>query len=176
MSYTEDKHWGSKAALIYLSGCGDGKANTSGSYVGGAMVGSLFIGSYNSGIQQGHSFASRPSAISFWYKYKPYNSDAFKVEVQLKNGEDIVASGVYEPSASSFEDSEYKLATIDLQKIITDKKVTTICVQFLASNKTSLDKDDFAMGTTINYPTIGNWKVHMGSVLKIDDISLIYDK
>ena len=176
VSYTEDKHWGSKAALIYLSGCGDGKANTSGSYVGGAMVGSLFIGSYNSGIQQGHSFASRPSAISFWYKYKPYNSDAFKVEVQLKNGEDIVASGVYEPSASSFEDSEYKLATIDLQKIITDKKVTTICVQFLASNKTSLDKDDFAMGTTINYPTIGNWKVHMGSVLKIDDISLIYDK
>lgn len=176
VSYTEDKHGGSKAALIYLSGCGDGKANTSGTYVGGAMVGSLFIGFYNSGIQQGHSFASRPSAISFWYKYKPYNSDAFKVEVQLKNGEDIVASGVYEPSASSFEDSEYKLATIDLQKIITDKKVTTICVQFLASNKTSLDKDDFAMGTTINYPTIGNWTVHMGSVLKIDDISLIYDK
>ena len=49
-------------------------------------------------------------------------------------------------------------------------------MQFLASNKTSLDKDDFAMGTTINYPTIGNWTVHMGSVLKIDDISLIYDK
>lgn len=69
---------------MYLSGCGDGYANTSGSYVGGAMVGSLFIGTYDSGIIQGHEFNSRPTSLSFWYKYKPYNSDAFKVVVSLK--------------------------------------------------------------------------------------------
>lgn len=39
---------------MYLSGCGDGYANTAGTYVGGAMVGSLFIGTYDSGIIQGH--------------------------------------------------------------------------------------------------------------------------
>ena len=55
-------------------------------------------------------------------------------------------------------------------------KATTICVQFLASNKTSLSGNDFAWGTNINYPTIGNWTVHMGSVLKIDDLNLNYDK
>lgn len=176
VSYTEDTHTGSKAALIYLSGCGDGYANSSNIYVGGAMVGSLYIGSYNSGIQEGHSFPSRPSEISFWYKYKPYNTDAFKVEVSLKNGDEIVVSEVYEPAAYSVEDSGYKQATIDLRNIVTNKKVTTICVQFLASNKTSLSENDFEKGTTINYPTIGNWTVHMGSVLKIDDISLIYDK
>lgn len=176
VSYTTDVHGGSKAALIYLSGCGDGYANTSGSYVGGAMVGSLFIGSYNSGIIQGHSFESRPSSLSFWYKYKPYNSDAFKVIVSLKDGDTEIATGTYEPTAYSEEDNAYKQATVDFNYTDDKAKATTICVQFLASNKTELSGSDFAWGTTINYPTIGDWTVHMGSVLKVDDIQLIYDK
>lgn len=176
VSYTTDVHGGSKAALIYLSGCGDGHANTSDSYVGGAMVGSLFIGSYNSGIVQGHSFDSRPTSLSFWYKYKPYNSDAFKVVVSLKNGDKDIATGTYEPTAYSAEDNEYKPATVNFNYTDNTAKATTICVQFLASNKNSLSKDDFAWGTNINYPTIGDWTVHMGSVLKIDDLYLNYDK
>ena len=176
VSYTEDVYEGSKAALIYVSGCGDGYANTSGSYVGGAMVGSLFIGSYNSGIVQGHSFESRPTSMSFWYKYKPYNADAFKVVVSLKNGDKDIATGTYEPTAYSAEDNAYQLATVNFNYVDDKSKATTICVQFLASNKTSLSGNDFAWGTTIAYPIIGNWTVHMGSILKVDDISLVYDK
>ena len=176
VSYTTDVHEGSKAALIYLSGCGDGYANTSVTYVGGAMVGSLFIGTYNSGIVQGHSFESRPSSLSFWYKYKPYNSDAFKVVVSLKNGDKEIATGTYEPTAYSAEDNVYKQATVNFNYTDNSLKATTICVQFLASNKTSLSEGDFEKGTTINYPVIGNWTVHMGSVLKIDDLNLNYDK
>lgn len=176
VSYTEDVHGGSKAALIYLSGCGDGYANTGVTYVGGAMVGSLFIGSYNSGIVQGHEFASRPTSLSFWYKYKPYNSDAFKVIVSLKNEETEIATGTYEPTAYSVEDNDYIQATVDFNYMDLTKKPTTICVQFLASNKTELSQDDFAIGTTITYPVVGNWTVHMGSILKIDDISLNYSK
>lgn len=140
------------------------------------MVGSLFIGSYNSGIVQGHTFASRPTSLSFWYKYKPYNSDAFKVVVSLKNGNEEIATGTYEPAASSQEDNSYGQAVVNFTYSTTEKKATTICVQFLASNKTSLSESDFEKGTTINYPTIGNWTVHMGSVLKIDDLSLNYTK
>lgn len=176
VSYTEDAHGGTKAALMYLSGCGDGKANTSGTYVGGAMVGSLFIGTYNSGIVQGHDFNSRPTSMSFWYKYKPYNSDAFKVVVALKNGDREIATGTYEPVAYSNEDSEYVHAIVDFNYTEPFEKATSICVQFLASNKTSLSQSDFALGTTITYPVIGNWTVHMGSILKIDDISLVFDK
>lgn len=176
VSYTEDAHEGNKAALMYLSGCGNSYANTSGTYVGGAMVGSLFIGSYNSGIVQGHDFASRPTSLSFWYKYKPYNSDAFKVVISLKNGDEEIATGTYEPAAYSAEDNSYQQATVDLTYKTTSKKATTICVQFLASNKTSLNESDFAKGTTINYPTIGNWTVHMGSILKIDNLSLNYTR
>lgn len=176
VSYTNDAHEGLKAALMYVSGCGDGYANTSGSYVGGAMVGSLFLGSYDSGIVQGHSFASRPTSLSFWYKYKPYNSDAFKVVVSLKNGEKEIATGTYEPQAYSEEDNGYAQATVNFNYSDETEKPTTICVQFLASNKTSLSSDDFEKGTTITYPVVGNWTVHMGSVLKVDDISLVYDK
>ncbi len=176
VSYTEDAHQGSKAALMYLSGCGDSYANTGATYVGGAMVGSLFIGSYNSGIVQGHAFASRPTSLSFWYKYKPYNSDAFKVAVSLKNGDEEIATGTYIPEAYSVEDGSYTEATVHLNYSKADKKATTICVQFLASNKSSLSESDFVKGTTINYPTIGDWTVHMGSVLKIDDLSLNYSK
>lgn len=176
VSYTEDAHSGSKAALMYLSGCGDGYANASGTYVGGAMVGSLFIGSYSNGIVQGHDFGVRPTSLTFWYKYKPYNSDAFKVVVSLKNGEKEIATGIYEPTAYSSEDGEYKQASVDFNYSVENEKATTICVQFLASNKTDLSESDFNKGTTITYPVIGNWTVHMGSVLKIDDISLVYDK
>lgn len=176
VSYTEDAHSGSKAALMYLSGCGDGKANTSGTYVGGAMVGSLFIGSYNGGIVQGHDFGVRPTALTFWYKYKPYNSDAFKVVISLKNGEKEIATGTYEPTAYSSEDIEYQQASVNFNYSVENEKATTICVQFLASNKTDLSESDFIKGTTITYPIVGNWTVHMGSILKIDDISLVYDK
>lgn len=176
VSYTEDAHSGYKAALMYVSGCGDGYANTSGTYVGGAMVGSLFIGSYNSGIVQGHDFGVRPTHLTFWYKYKPYNSDAFKVVISLKNGDEEIANGTYEPTAYSAEDDAYDQATVELNYMNSNTKATTICVQFLASNKTSLSGSDFAWGTTINYPTIGEWTVHMGSILKVDDISLVYDK
>ena len=176
VSYTEDAHNGSKAALMYLSGCGDGYANTSGTYVGGAMVGSLFIGSYSNGIVQGHDFGVRPTSLTFWYKYKPYNSDAFKVVVSLKNGDKEIATGTYEPTAYSSEDIEYQQASVNFNYSVENEKATTICVQFLASNKTELSKNDFNMGTTITYPVIGNWTVHMGSILKIDDISLVYDK
>ena len=176
VSYTEDVHEGSKAALIYVSGCGDGYANTAGTYVGGAMVGSLFIGTYNSGIVQGHDFESRPTSLSFWYKYKPYKSDAFKVVVSLKNGDKEIATGIYEPAAYTDEDNKYQQATIDFNYTDDKAKATTICVQFLASNNTSLSDNNFEQGTTITYPVIGNWTVHMGSILKIDDLSLDYNK
>lgn len=175
-SYTTDVHGGSKAGLIYVSGCGDGKANTSGTYVGGAMVGSMWIGNFdNQTVTQGHAFTSRPTSLSFWYKYTPYNTDAFKVVVSLLSGDTTIATGTYEPTAYSTADTEYKQATVNFNYSVTNMKATSICIQFLASNRTDVDSTDyFKMGTTITYPEIGDWTVHMGSVLKFDDLVLNY--
>lgn len=175
-SYTTDVKSGSKAALIYVSGCGDGAANTSGTYVGGAMVGSMWIGNFNDKVvNQGHSFTSRPSSLSFWYKYEPYNTDAFKVVIALKNGEETIATGEYESASMSEADAEYKQATVNFNYSVTNKKATSISIQFLASNRTNVDSDEyFAKGTKISYPEVGNWTVHKGSVLKFDDLVLNY--
>ena len=103
-----------KAALMYVSGCGDGYANTGGTYVGGAMVGSMWIGNFdNKTVNQGHGFSSRPTSLKFYYKYKPYNSDAFKVVVALKNGDEILAEYTYvSPTISS--ETSYEPVTIPL--------------------------------------------------------------
>lgn len=174
VSYTTDA-MSNKAALMYVSGCGDGYANTGGTYVGGAMVGSMWIGNFdNKTVNQGHGFSSRPTSVRFYYKYKPYNSDAFKVVVALKNGDEVLAEYTYvSPTISS--ETSYIPVTIPLEYTV-NKKATTICIQFLATNKTDISESHFKKGTTIAYPEIGNWTVHMGSQLLIDDISLIYDR
>ena len=174
VSYTTDA-MSNKAALKYESGCGDGYANTGATYVGGAMVGSMWIGNFdNKTVNQGHEFSSRPTSLKFYYKYKPYNSDAFKVVVALKNGDEILAESTYvSPTISS--ETSYEPVTIPLEYTV-NKKATTICVQFLATNISDITESHFAKGTTITYPEVGNWTVHMGSQLLIDDISLIYDK
>lgn len=174
VSYTTDA-MSNKAALMYVSGCGDGYANTGATYVGGAMVGSMWIGNFdNKTVNQGHEFSSRPTSLKFYYKYKPYNSDAFKVVVALKNGDEILAESTYvSPTISS--ETSYEPVTIPLEYTV-NKKATTICVQFLATNISDITESHFAKGTTITYPEVGNWTVHMGNQLLIDDISLIYDK
>lgn len=139
------------------------------------MVGSMWIGNFdNKTVNQGHGFSSRPTSLKFYYKYKPYNSDAFKVVVALKNGDEILAEYTYvSPTISS--ETSYEPVTIPLEYTV-NKKATTICVQFLATNISDITESHFAKGTTITYPEVGNWTVHMGSQLLIDDISLIYDK
>lgn len=184
VSYTTDVHGGSKAALIYTSGHGGKGADTgAGSlsviYPANSFAGSLWIGSYSYSSApgeetHGHSFSSRPSSLSFWYKYAPKNSDSFKVWVAVKNGDTILAEGTFVPTAYSTADTEYKQATINLNYVVTNKKATTICVQFLSTTKTSFSTSDFDKHTSITFPVMGSWKAHIGSILKFDDIVLNY--
>lgn len=183
VSYTENPvHGGNRAALIYTSGHGGGYASTPiNIYPEGAFAGSLFIGTYdwskpNETIKTGHPFSSRPQRFSFWYKYIPKNADQFKAYVELRNGSDIIATGTYIPAAYSTADSEFKQMEIQLEYNDSKKSATSVYVQFLSTTKTSFSKSDFDKGKSIIFPVMGDWKAHIGSILYIDDISLIYDK
>ena len=97
--YTYDTRTGEgKAAEIHTSGSGGEYASTSTSmYPESAFAGSIFIGSYSWSDKSehkslGHSFNTRPLGLSFWYKYKPYKTDAFKVLVEVKSGETVIAA------------------------------------------------------------------------------------
>lgn len=181
--YTYDTPSGSgKAAEIHTSGSGGNYASTSDIvYPQSAFAGSLFIGTYSWSNKTeyqtlGHTFGSRPSALSFWYKYRPYKTDAFKVIVELKNGETVIANGEYVPEAYSVEDVEYKKEVITLNYTDNLLKATTISVQFLSTEKTSFTEDDLQKNGTLTLTDCADsWNAHFGSFLKIDDVELIYE-
>lgn len=182
VSYSESvRHGGNRAALLYTSGHGGGYASTGVVlYPEGAFAGSLFIGNYSwkdktETIEAGKSFASRPTKMTFWYKYIPKNSDAFKVYIELKNGSETVATGQFVPSQSSVE-SNWEEAAVPIEYVEQPKEATSIFVQFLSTDKTSFVERDFDKNKEITFPVMGKWNAHIGSMLYVDDISLIYDK
>lgn len=181
--YTYDTPSGSgKAAEIHTSGSGGEYASTSTNmYPKSAFAGSLFVGTYSWSDKTehqslGHAFDSRPLALSFWYKYKPYKTDAFKVAVELKNAETIIARGEYVPTAYSAEDSKYNKVIIPLNYTNSLLKATTISVQFLSTVKTSFTSEDLQKNGTLTLTDCADsWNAHFGSFLKIDDVELIYE-
>lgn len=182
VSYTEDvKHGGNRAALIYTSGHGGGYVSTGEElYTAGAIAGNLFIGTYSwtdktETVNRGHAFSVRPTAVTFWYNYLPKNQDEFKVYVELKNGEEVIATGTYIPDPLSSE-TGWQEGRVDVEYVAHPKPATSICVQFLSTDKTSFSSSDFDKDKSMTFPVMGDWKVHIGSMLYIDDISLIFDK
>ncbi|MBO4985910.1 MAG: DUF4493 domain-containing protein [Bacteroides sp.] len=185
-SYTTDAHQGNKAASIFTNGHGHHYANTGQIlYEEGSYAGSLFIGTFNYDSSNydgepihGHSFPVRPTALQFYYKYAAYNTDQFKVWIALKNGDETIAEGTFIPASysGSTSDSSYKLGTVNLSYNNLHKKATSICIQFLSTTKTSFSGSDIKKNQTVNYPEVGDWKVHIGSKLYIDDLSLIFNK
>lgn len=181
--YTYDTRTGEgKAAEIHTSGSGGEYSSTSISmYPESAFAGSIFIGSYSWSDKSehkslGHSFNTRPLGLSFWYKYKPYKTDAFKVLVEVKSGETVIAAGEYVPEAYSSEDIEYQQHTISLEYTNSLLKATSISVQFLSTNKTSFTENDLQKNGTLTLTDCADsWNAHFGSFLKIDDVELIYE-
>lgn len=181
--YTYDTRQGKgKAVEIHTSGSGGEYASTGEvMYPESAFAGSIFIGSYSWADKRenktlGHMFSSRPTALSFWYKYKPYKTDAFKVVVALKNNDEIIAEKEYVPESYSNEDINYKQQIITLDYKNSLLKATSISIEFFSTNKTTFSENDLQKnGTLILTDCADSWNAHFGSFLKIDDVELIYE-
>lgn len=183
VSYNEgNRHGGNRSALIYTSGHGGGYASTGEIiYSDGAIAGTLFIGTYEwndktERVTAGHPFTVRPTEFSFWYKYVPKGNDRFKAHIELRNGDDIIAEGTFIPAAYSEADSDFRQAVVQLSYTDNPGKATSVYVQFLSTTKTSFSSGDFDKDKSFTFPVMGNWNVHMGSMLYIDDLSLSFTK
>lgn len=183
VSYVKDVHAGQRAAEIRTT-AGSGYGHTGSIlYEEGIIPGRLFVGIYNwdgsnETITPGHTFTTRPTKLSFWYKYQPYNTDEFEayIEMQHREGNAVttLASGKFRNSASS-ADTEYQNASIylDYKYEHISLKATHLCIQFIS---TTADKPAAQKGATVDLADAKNgWSAHIGSRLRIDDVELIYE-
>lgn len=175
---TSDVHegGGTLAAVIETVGYGDNDAtgSTSGRGCQRIAAGELFLGSYNNGADySGMSFASRPSSMEFWYKYRQKNpADYGYAEIRILNsdGQDIT-----QPKTISLAkaDAYQKVSvTFDYPRL-TNGKAAKIMVCFKSSgNQECLKIND----NNLDCPKFGNLSDGRltGSSLYIDDIKLNY--
>ena len=185
---TAEYQSGSRSAFIFTNGHSSGAGSSSlkiGLFPDYALPGRFFIGTYDwdgddETITTGHSFTTRPTSFTFYYKYTPKNTDSFEAYIEVCDDDgDAIASGTF---TSSETVSSWTQATISLSYPDSAPKAASIYVLFLSSTKTSFDEEDFddyeeeGEPTTYSFPNMSSWQVWMGSRIWIDTLELVYDK
>lgn len=136
-------------------------------------AGNLYIGTYGEAEEYGKPFASRPTKLTFWYRYYSYNNESTEpiVEVYAEDGSRI---GLGKKTISGSVD-EFKEENIDIDYAGNEgKKAAWISVIFSSTNSGSPQTKAIGGGQGA---FAGYWDSrHIGSVLTIDDVSLVYDK
>ncbi len=178
--HSDKQYSGSNAALIRTVGWGSG--NTASSATSGQRFGTcqnktpgeLYLGAYQNGAPvYGHGFTSRPSALTFFYRYDVVSSGngdygTAEVSVYDESGT-VISSGRIELG----EQSEYTEVSIPLVYSVNAGKAAKISVIFKSSG------NEAAMSASTTYwrcPGVKNTSggEYVGSELYIDDIELIY--
>ena len=146
-----------------------GNANTDGTAVGTSVPGEIWIGKAdNDGNHSadGHAFASRPTAVKFWYKYDSINSESYAVYIVLKDasGNEIARTEKVDGQASSVW-SQCEIPVVYLNED-TKAAMLYICFKSCVSG---------GVKTAVSMEIAGKQQTaHIGSVLRIDDIELTY--
>ena len=135
-------------------------------------AGEMFIGTSSedgSHASEGHSFTSRPSSLSFKYKYDSYDNDVFKVTVRVEDASgNVIASKEMSDGRAS---SGWASMTIELDYSVLDRKAARIYVCFRSSSLADEDITYRKTKVTIAGTTKNGY---IGSVLKVDDLQLNY--
>ncbi|MDE5612640.1 MAG: PCMD domain-containing protein, partial [Odoribacter sp.] len=132
--------------------------------------GELYLGNYDGTTHTplyGYPFASRPSQISFWYKYTPKNSaDWFEVEIVLKDvAGNIVTSKKITKSGtvSIYQQEKIRLEYEQMTK------VASMYILFKSSgNQACLEANENNLTPPPAW-NLGNGE-YVGSQLYIDDV------
>lgn len=166
-----------KAAVIRTINVNN--ANTSGTHFGDNVRGILYAGTTSSdgNLSEGRLWNSRPTQLSFKYQYSSYDNERFGVYIELyaDGNSSPIATGSYE-SVNGESKTNFTQQSINLEYSNLELKPSTIKIKFcsVAINDNPSIKQD----VQVNVPegSSNYYNVHGGSVLTIDDISLVYDK
>ena len=173
--YVDDRRSGNKAALLFTVNVGSGNTgydnNTIGVPSGTTYEGEIWIGTSDSDGNhktEGHAFASRPSRLTFYYKYSPTEGDKFFVDAWVKAADGTVLATAQETAGPAA--NTWTLYSLPFEYKVYDKKAASIYVRFSSCyGDGHVDNDvKFRLGEE----TV---KAHAGSFFKLDDIELIYE-
>lgn len=169
-TYTEESISG-KAAVIRSVSVNGWNSEILGT---GKNRGIFYVGSTadNGTMTEGREWNSRPSQLTFMYKYESYDNEHFGVYIELLSEDGTVIASEQFLSTAGVSVSSYEKAEIMLNYINSSLKASKIQIRFVSV------ADGESVNTrkqTISIPA-GSYKIYGGSVLTIDDISLIYDK
>lgn len=166
---SSDKHSGSYAAEIKTIGWGDGTTAASPfSTIKQNTPGELFLGKINNNEKEyGIQYESRPTNLIFWYKYNPEGSHEFtaKIVIENKNENVILAEEIF--NGSQQDNYVEKNIFINYKDEYKHLEPTHMYILFSSgeNSNSEVDKASFSRGSR-----------HIGNILYIDDISLVYDK
>lgn len=166
---SSDKHSGSYAAEIKTIGWGDGTTAASPfSTIKQNTPGELFLGKINNNEKEyGIQYESRPTNLIFWYKYNPEGSHEFtaKIVIENKNENVILAEEIF--NGSQQDNYVEKNIFINYKDEYKHLEPTHMYILFSSgeNSNSEVDKASVSRGSR-----------HIGNILYIDDISLVYDK
>ena len=103
--FTSDCYSGSKAVQIRAVATNGANSEIMGA---GSKKGRLFVGNYNN---EGRSCSSRPSSISFWYKYDSYDNEVGYAEFSIYSETNKIVKGNIDlSSVSTYSNSSFIIA------------------------------------------------------------------
>lgn len=142
-------------------------------------AGMLYIGDYDlvtHKVSLGKEFTTRPSGVKFYYKFYSYNDESTKAYAQLW-AEDGTSIGYGELKIREAT-NKYEEGFIPINYTILGKatKMTIVFLSTDAASPATLAIQGEQGATTWNGQTGGYGDSrHIGSILTVDDVSLIYE-
>ena len=172
-SWSADAYEGGKSAQISSIAVNDGNINSTS--LSAPKAGEMWIGTANNSgghASEGHAFSSRPTRLDFMYKYKPYGSKKGQVEIYLydANGNTIAQKAIHDIA----EAGSWTAYSVDFEYADTKVKAAKIYVIFRSADESGSGNNDVNKDTSIEMAGT-TMNAHIGSVLKIDDLQLIYE-
>lgn len=169
--YVKDTFRGSKAAMVFTADVSwDNTASTLGANHN-EYEGELWIGTADDDgnrTSEGHAFASRPSKLSFYYKYSQKNSETFYVYAWLKDASGNIIATAQETSGQPAD--SWTKHVMPFRYTALDKKAASIYVLFRSCN----GEGEVTVKKSIDLGE-ESYEAHIGSMFKIDEIELIYE-
>lgn len=188
VSYVVGRDNTGKAAELRNTASGPGNTNAGSwsiTYDHNKVAGELFIGdittSNNSySITKGRPFNSRPTELQFYYKYNPSGNDTWEVTIELldENNATIISKVVQSSTPLNEYASLPTSVKLDYMDSVTYAKCKSIYIRFRSTinpgKNMPFERVTYYLWENGEQLKYSNARV--GSVLTIDDISLIYDK